>query len=314
MPCNPSIAVLLATHNGEEYVAEQISSVLAQDAVDVTVFVSDDASQDDTLAIIRSMAESDRRLQILEPGEFGSAGKNFYRLIRDTDVDGFDAVAFCDQDDIWEPWKLRRHFELLTGTGPNPDLGRFDAVSSNVMTFDASGKTQLIVKNQSQRLLDYAFESGGPGSTFLLRSGSYAFIRATLLDPSSTASQVPSHDWCIYALIRARNGRWFIDGEPSVRYRQHEKNVLGANQGWRQHWARFAQIANGNHRRDTAAVTSAVAPISRGKQAQRLQWLQERVGRRDFTSRLQLARRASLFRRRRRDQLALAAFILLGIW
>lgn len=39
----PSVLVMMATYNGEKYVAEQIDSILAQEGVNVTLLISDDA-------------------------------------------------------------------------------------------------------------------------------------------------------------------------------------------------------------------------------------------------------------------------------
>lgn len=310
----PKILVLLASHNGAAFIDEQLDSVLNQADVETHVVVSDDNSTDETYELLRERAAIDDRVRLLPQGLYGSAAANFYRLIRDVDASGYDAVGFCDQDDFWEPWKLARHFELLMTPGGIDGAGDYAAVSSNVSTFDEEGNSQLIVKNQAQRETDFVFESGGPGSTFLLRPNTYAFVRAQLVDAESPASQVRSHDWCVYALVRARGSRWFIDGEPSVRYRQHSNNVLGANEGFRQHLARLRTIASGHHRRDVQAVLDASVPIAPGTTLGQLCWLQEMSLRRDPLSRIRLARQTPHLRRRRRDQLALALAILSGIW
>ncbi|MFD2674557.1 glycosyltransferase [Gulosibacter bifidus] len=310
----PKIGVLLATHNGVMFVEEQLRSVLDQIDVDVHVVISDDNSTDGTYELVQRLAAADSRITVLPQGTFGSAAANFYRLVRDANVQGFDAIGFCDQDDAWEPWKLERHYALLTSPGGVDGLGDYSAVSSNVAAFDEDGNSQLIVKNQLQRTADYVFESGGPGSTFLFRPETFEFVRAQLLDPASPASRMPSHDWCMYALVRASGRRWFIDGEPSVQYRQHGDNVLGANEGLEQHLARLKAIANGQHRRDVQSVLDAVVPVASTATAPQLAWLQDATRRRGPLTRIRLARQANQLRRRRRDQLALAATVLLGIW
>ncbi|WP_201517518.1 glycosyltransferase [Gulosibacter hominis] len=310
----PRILVLLATHNGQEFLDEQLNSVLSQADVDVTVLVSDDASTDQTIPMLAQRAETDSRVALLEPGQFGSAAKNFARLIRDADPTGFDAVALCDQDDIWRPGKLRRHFDILSAPRGLDGLGSYSAVSSNVTAFAPDGTRQLIVKNQTQQLADYAFESGGPGSTFLIRPEAFRLVQQQLRNPQSSANTARSHDWLIYALIRANGGRWFIDGEPTVEYRQHEDNVLGANEGWRQHLRRLAVIREGTYRADVANVVVAALEVADAKHSARLHWIATQIETNSLRSRLRLARRARHLRRRRRDQLVLAATIALGIW
>ena len=62
----PRILVLLATHNGQEFLDEQLNSVLSQADVDVTVLVSDDASTDETIPMLERRAETDSRVALLE--------------------------------------------------------------------------------------------------------------------------------------------------------------------------------------------------------------------------------------------------------
>lgn len=313
-PSRPRILVLLATHNGAEFLDEQLDSVLGQDAVDVTIVVSDDNSSDSTRQVLERRRAADPRIHCLEPGVFGSAAANFFRLVRDVDVAGFDAVALSDQDDIWENWKLHRHLQLLRRPQGVDGRGPLQAVSSNVTAFDDAGHEVLVVKNQPQHLADYAFESGGPGSTFLLTPEAYQLVRTQLRIPGGAASAARSHDWLVYALVRASGGRWFIDGQSSVRYRQHADNLLGANEGWRQNWRRLRQIINRTHRHDARLIIDAAREVASGEVAARLDWLARAVARGDLASRLRLARRTRQLRRRRRDQLALALTIACGLW
>ena len=48
-------AVLLATHNGNTWIEEQIFSIIKQIKVSVTVFISDDMSEDGTYEKLSSM-------------------------------------------------------------------------------------------------------------------------------------------------------------------------------------------------------------------------------------------------------------------
>ena len=91
----PLVAVLMATHNGEAFLEEQIASILEQRDIDIRLIVSDDGSTDGTRAIIERWT-GDPRVRQLEPGVFGSPAANFLRLIRSADVAGCDAIAFSD--------------------------------------------------------------------------------------------------------------------------------------------------------------------------------------------------------------------------
>ncbi len=88
----PYVAVLLAAYNGMCWIEAQLSSILAQQGVNVCVFISVDPSSDETLAWCHKYARKDNRVVVLaDDGErFGGAAKNFFRLIRDVDFRGFD--------------------------------------------------------------------------------------------------------------------------------------------------------------------------------------------------------------------------------
>ena len=49
-----SIAILMATYNGEQFIREQLDSLFAQTYTDWTLFVRDDGSKDNTISIIES--------------------------------------------------------------------------------------------------------------------------------------------------------------------------------------------------------------------------------------------------------------------
>ena len=107
MKNNTSCAVLLAAFNGEDWIEEQIESILNQKNIDVHIYVSLDISSDSTIEILNKIIEKDKRVVLLPYGEkFGNAAKNFYRLIKDVDFSNYDFISFSDQDDIWKEHKL----------------------------------------------------------------------------------------------------------------------------------------------------------------------------------------------------------------
>lgn len=64
MAQKPSVLVMMATYNGEKYVAEQIDSILAQEGVNVTLLISDDGSSDSTAEICNRICEADNRVSL----------------------------------------------------------------------------------------------------------------------------------------------------------------------------------------------------------------------------------------------------------
>jgi rhamnosyltransferase len=187
----------------------------------------------------------------LPSGErFGSAARNFYRLLRDVDVSSFDYVAFADQDDIWLPDKLLRATQVLAKG--------YMGYSSNVLAFWPDGKECLIKKAQPQRDWDFLFESPGPGCSFVLQRELVLTIQQTLPSYWSLLQEINYHDWFVYAFARARRLPWFIDGYAGVRYRQHAHNELGANAGLNAFWARMVRVVGGSGFRQAATLAKVV--------------------------------------------------------
>lgn len=86
---HPKIAVLLAAYNGMQWIEEQVASILGQQAVDVTIHISVDLSDDGTEEWCEELAAANGRVILLaRAGRFGGAARNFFRLIRDVDLHG----------------------------------------------------------------------------------------------------------------------------------------------------------------------------------------------------------------------------------
>ncbi|PID96735.1 MAG: lipopolysaccharide biosynthesis protein [Actinomycetales bacterium] len=303
----PRVVVLLATCNGARYLDEQLDTILEQHGVSVRLVVGDDGSTDGTRDLLHDRALADPRIELLpDVPPSGSAAANFYRLLRETTVAPGELVALSDQDDRWRPGKLARQVrEISHGAA---------GVSSDVVAFDSDGRRQLIRKSFPQRRFDYVCESPGPGSTFLLTPELVQECRVALAEPDSVAARVDYHDWLIYGIARAMGQRWVILDEPTVDYRQHEDNVMGANRGWRSALDRLARVRSHWHRSQSQLIVEVALGRAVGAEHDHLSRLHALLGSRTPRDRWALARWAGELRRRPRDQRALAAMVLSGLW
>jgi rhamnosyltransferase len=300
----PRVTVLMPTFNGGNWLLSQLESILNQSSVQVNLLVSDDMSNDDTWPLLEAIALNEPRVKLLSRGErFGSAGQHFFRLIRDADFSNCDFVAFADQDDVWHLDKLITHINLLHENA-------VDAVSSNVEAFWGK-RTKLVRKNQPQQAYDYLFESAGPGCSFLMSVALVEKVRHFLNADPVTAKTIALHDWLTYAICRASGGRWFIDGVPSLQYRQHDQNVLGANNGFRSKWSRLQQLRNGWYRNQVIAIVKACCTISSNAFFNELL---ARLKRNKLRDRAWLVMHIGWFRRAWRDRVFLTICILFGFF
>lgn len=299
------VAVLMASFNGITWLPDQINSILNQLNVEISLFISDDFSEDDSYTYLQQLAVSDSRIQLMPQIErFGSAGKNFYRLIRDVNLTDYDYVAFADQDDVWVQDKLIHHIKLMQEHS-------VDGVSSNVLAFWANGKKKIINKSQPQRELDFLFESAGPGCSFLMTPWLVNKVREQLTDKNSVAKYVVLHDWLTYAVCRAHGHKWMIDSKPSVEYRQHENNVLGANAGWKAKWSRVQKLRQGWYRNEVIKIVQICKGISPNIEIEKLGNL---LANKNFLSQLKLLAYVTKARRNLLDRGLLTLSIVTGIF
>ena len=110
----PLISVVMPVYNVETYVAEAISSVLAQTIRHFELIIVDDGSTDRSVEICRSF--QDPRIQIVSQKNRGLAGARNTGILHSRGA----YIAFLDSDDRWLPEKLELHFIHLTA---NPQIG-----------------------------------------------------------------------------------------------------------------------------------------------------------------------------------------------
>ena len=291
----PHVRVLLATYNGVRWLEEQLESTLRQQGVQVSVVASDDSSSDGTVELLQRWGSRDR-IQILPPSanRFGSAHRNFLRLIRDAEPGDADFFALADQDDIWLPDKLLRAVECLSASSAQ-------GYSGNVTAFWPDGRVQLIDKAQPQRSLDYLFGSPGPGCTFVLPRSVFLKLKAFITEQFDRLQTIWVHDWLIYAFVRSSGGRWHIDSSPLMLYRQHGLNEIGVNAGWRAAMNRWKLVRSGGYRRDILAIADATGVANT---------VVDSLRHLNLADRMALILRVRAFRRRFSECLILAVLLM----
>jgi rhamnosyltransferase len=136
-------------------------------------------------------------------------------------------------------------------------------------------------------------------------------LREQLLDENSPAKEATLHDWLTYAVCRANGRKWIIDNVPSVNYRQHQTNVVGANVGITAKWTRLQKLKQRWYRDEVIKITNVCYKISANSELDKLIKLLEN---KNIFSQLQLLCYISKARRKLSDQLLLAGAILTGLF
>ena len=295
------IAVLLASYNGVNYIKEQIDSILNQKEVDVTIFISDDLSTDGTIEYLQDIYKDFKNIVYLPSGsKFGGAGKNFFRLIKDVDFSSFDFISFVDQDDIWYEDKLIRAIKTIEDK-------QLDAYSSNILAFWEDGKEMIINKSSLQARYDYLFEAAGPGCTYVLKKDLAISLQNFICDNWEDVNKVELHDWFIYAFARENNYKWHIDEKPSMRYRQHTSNQVGANDGLKAKLKRLKKVFSSWYREEIIKIIKVLRLENKYK-------FSKYILNKSYLNNLLLLKYSFEFRRNKKEKLFLSLLILLGIF
>jgi glycosyltransferase involved in cell wall biosynthesis len=232
------IEILLATYNGERFIAEQLDSIFRQTYPHFRIIVRDDGSSDKTKDILKTYAANyPPKIQVLEDdGKNAGATQNFARLLQYSNA---DYVAFCDQDDVWLPDKLEISLQKLQkleqGNHNRPCL-----VYSDMKLIDEAGQVlqdsvwkQLQLDPKHFKFNRLLIQNIPHGCTMM-------FNRAMkeLVSPIPPAAMLHDH-WM--AIIASLLGAHAAIMEPLVLLRNHDQNVTRKKTTWMQKADRYLE-------------------------------------------------------------------------
>ncbi|MEP7729347.1 glycosyltransferase family 2 protein [Marinomonas primoryensis] len=220
------IQILLATYNGEKYLANLLDSLVAQTYQYWELLIHDDGSVDKTFDVLLSYQErySDR-IKILDDGiVMGNARDNFAHLLT---ISTADYVMFCDQDDVWLPEKIEKTFhkmqELEHCHGSLPILVHTDlmVVDESLVCIASSMFDYQGLNKSTKGLLQVLAKNSVTGCTMMVNR--QAILVSTPILPSAIM-----HDWWMAAnVVKVGGVVEFVD-EALIHYRQHSVNSVGA--------------------------------------------------------------------------------------
>jgi glycosyltransferase involved in cell wall biosynthesis len=209
MPSN--IAVVMATFEGERFIAAQLASLARQTRRPDLLLVSDDGSTDGTAALVEAFAAAAPFPVVLHrnPSRLGYA-ENFFAATQRTDA---DIILFADQDDIWLPGKIAAIGEAL-------EAGRDLAVGHDIALIDAAGQT--LVPSYFRRL-----EAERLPASLCIKGCSLGFRRELISNRGWPGRQSgATHDLWIVSLAMAAGRRGVLD-RVLVEHRLHGANASG---------------------------------------------------------------------------------------
>lgn len=231
----PMVTVLLASYNGEKYIAAQLDSVLNQTLSGLSVLISDDLSSDGTPAVVKEYkVRYPGRVRSLEDSKrSGSAQNNFFRLLKEAVHLPDDYVMLCDQDDVWLSDKAEATLAEMKAMEKKWGTGVPLLVHSDLSVADKDGK--ILYKSMAEyqkiavhdnRFSHYLVENNITGNTVMINRPLLQLLR-------ELPEECVMHDWWL-GLLASCFGKISCIDRPLVLYRQHGDNQVGAKSGRQQ--------------------------------------------------------------------------------
>jgi len=220
------ISILLAAFNGEKYIAEQIESLLNQSVQEFKLIIHDDGSTDDTFTIISSYAKKhpNKITVIQNEKNSGGAKYNFMKMMIDYKD---DYIMLCDQDDVWLPEKIEKtlnkikQLEGVYGTA-TPILVHTDlkVVDKDLQTISVSYRKDMLSDFSKTSLNSIIIQNTLTGCSAMYNRALAELIK-------KEPKYMIMHDWWLI-LVAAAFGKIDYILEPTILYRQHGENDIGA--------------------------------------------------------------------------------------
>ena len=223
------ISILLSTYNGEKYLSEQLDSILQQSYQNFIIYIRDDGSNDNTLNIIMYYVHNfPSKIKLVDDKvKHRGAKLSFIWLMSHIESDYY---MFCDQDDVWLPNKIELSIDKLSKLEniypKSPILVHTEMYVTNSNLEIISSSLYRMMKINPKYVNHFNYMGVcccAPGCSMIFNKRS----RDVSINYDNDLSIIPMHDWWV-AINTARDGYVSYIIEPTMLYRQHGKNVLGA--------------------------------------------------------------------------------------
>lgn len=211
--------VLLSYYQGEQYIREQLQSILNQEfAGEIWIRIRNDGSDDTTLKqILKEFPDQKNRKIICTAGENLGPQRSFLCLIQEADE--ADYYFYADQDDVWLKDKIKRAVEAMSGMA-----GARQLYCSNYTITDADlsviCENGVELQDTTFRFLRALLFNTFPGCTMGMNAELLRFLQKLNVE------NCMMHDGYTFATALAV-GEVYYDPVSGILHRIHQDNVVG---------------------------------------------------------------------------------------
>lgn len=214
------VSVCMASHNGEQYIFDQVNSILTQLDKEDELIISDDGSDDRTLEILQTI--NDKRVRIIRYTQESSISdkklKGFYyasaNFINALQYAKGEIILLSDQDDIWVKGKIDICKKALQ---------EYDIIKHNFSIIDKDG---ILLQEQVCSSSDYTNMTVINSLKYLpFRGCCLAFKREILENCLPFPKKCFQHDIWIGMVALLNNFNFGFVDQDLILHRVHEDNV-----------------------------------------------------------------------------------------
>ncbi|GAB3218744.1 glycosyltransferase [Algoriphagus aestuariicola] len=217
---------LICSHNGEDFIAQQVESIAKQSLPVDFIIVHDYLSTDSTREKIKGLSETYSNLSFVFFDFAKSACHSFLNsiaVVREAQAGSDYVLYLCDQDDVWTYNKNERVYGEIQG-GAEFVFHDVIIADSDLNPIKTSFYHKFWEVHRDFVLPSLFLSNCVIGHTIALSSG---FLNQLDLDFDE---RIPMHDWYISLTVLHRSVSYSFIPEQLSFYRQHSSNVLGASQ------------------------------------------------------------------------------------
>ncbi|PSW30360.1 alpha-L-Rha alpha-1,3-L-rhamnosyltransferase [Photobacterium phosphoreum] len=200
----------MAVYNGQDFISEQLDSIVNQTLTVDEVIIVNDCSSDNTMSIILGYSKI-LNIKIINNKENIGVIKSFEKSLYNATG---DCIFLCDQDDVWKKNKVKLMIEMLN---KNKGLCISDYELIDKCTKPFNEKIKINIENLS--IIKTIIKNHYIGC-------SIAFNRELLDYALPFPKNIPMHDSWL-GIIASYYFNVSVLSESTLFYRRHDNNVTG---------------------------------------------------------------------------------------
>lgn len=230
------VAVILSFYDGMRFISEQVNSILSQnipDDINLSLYIRNDQENSDvsTLQFLSTIQELPNVVVLPTSGKNVGIQNSFLELLEYAEADYY---FFSDQDDIWMGDKIEKIMGVFK-RNEKQDNEKPMLVYSDVQLVDANGvalevQFEDVVRDRQKNSFEYRiFYDNVTGAAMAINR---KLRDITIRIKPELFELVSMHDSAI-AQLASLSGNIIYLPEKLVKYRQHDRNIIGIGMGKR---------------------------------------------------------------------------------